>query len=48
MEPTTTNAEGLEAELIGLAPEAAFEDYPEDVPIRGFDPRRDVMENVLG
>jgi glutamate formiminotransferase len=41
-------AEPVEAELVGLAPAAAFEDYPEDVPIRGFDPRRDVMENVLG
>lgn len=38
----------VEAELVGLAPEAAFEDYPEDVPIKDFDPRRDVIENVLG
>jgi len=41
-------AKPVEAELIGLAPEAAFENYPEDVPIRDFDPRRDVIENVLG
>jgi hypothetical protein len=27
---------------------AAFEGYPEDVPIKGFDPRRDIIENVLG
>ncbi|HEY7121063.1 MAG TPA: hypothetical protein VH329_00760 [Solirubrobacterales bacterium] len=38
----------VEAELVGLAPEAAFEGYPDDVPIRGFDPRRDIIENVLG
>jgi glutamate formiminotransferase len=42
------DARPVEAELVGLAPEAAFEGYPEDVPIKGFDPRRDVMENVLG
>jgi glutamate formiminotransferase / 5-formyltetrahydrofolate cyclo-ligase len=38
----------VEAELIGLAPEAAFANYPDDVPIKGFDPRRDIIENVLG
>ncbi len=42
------DARPVEAELVGLAPEAAFEGYPEDVPIRGFDPRRDIIENVLG
>jgi glutamate formiminotransferase / 5-formyltetrahydrofolate cyclo-ligase len=41
-------AHPVEAELVGLAPEAAFEGYPDDVPIKGFDPRRDVIENVLG
>jgi len=41
-------ARPVEAELVGLAPEAAFEGYPDDVPIRGFDPGRDIMENVLG
>jgi glutamate formiminotransferase/glutamate formiminotransferase/formiminotetrahydrofolate cyclodeaminase len=38
----------VEAELVGLAPEAAFEGYPADVPIKDFDPRRDIIENVLG
>jgi glutamate formiminotransferase / 5-formyltetrahydrofolate cyclo-ligase len=38
----------VEAELVGLAPEAAFEGYPDDPPIRDFDPRRDIIENVLG
>jgi glutamate formiminotransferase/glutamate formiminotransferase/formiminotetrahydrofolate cyclodeaminase len=38
----------IEAELVGLVPEAAVEGYPEDPPIRNFDPMRDVIENVLG
>jgi glutamate formiminotransferase len=38
----------IEAELVGLVPEAAVQDYPEYCPIRDFDPRRDVIENVLG
>jgi glutamate formiminotransferase / 5-formyltetrahydrofolate cyclo-ligase len=41
-------ARPVEAELVGLAPAAAFEGYPDDPPIKDFDPRRDVMENVLG
>jgi glutamate formiminotransferase / 5-formyltetrahydrofolate cyclo-ligase len=41
-------ARPVEAELVGLAPEAALEDYPDDPPIKDFDPRRDVIENVLG
>jgi glutamate formiminotransferase / 5-formyltetrahydrofolate cyclo-ligase len=38
----------IEAELVGLVPEAAVEGYPDDPPIRNFDPMRDVIENVLG
>ncbi len=38
----------IEAELVGLVPEAAVEGYPDDPPIRNFDPKRDVIENVLG
>jgi glutamate formiminotransferase/glutamate formiminotransferase/formiminotetrahydrofolate cyclodeaminase len=41
-------ARPVEAELVGLAPEAAFEGYPDDPPIKDFDPERDVIENVLG
>lgn len=37
----------VEAELIGLIPEAAMEDYPEDVPIRDFDPTFHVIERRL-
>ena len=29
-------------------PEAALEGYPDEPPIRDFDPKRDVIENVLG
>ena len=34
----------VEAELIGLIPEAALAGYPEDVPIRDFDPAFHVIE----
>lgn len=37
-----------EAELVGLAPRAAFDGFPSDVPLRGFDSRRHVIENALG
>jgi glutamate formiminotransferase len=37
----------VEAELIGLIPEAALEDYPEDVPIRDFDPTFHIIERRL-
>jgi glutamate formiminotransferase/glutamate formiminotransferase/formiminotetrahydrofolate cyclodeaminase len=37
-----------EAELIGLAPRAAFEGFPEDVALRGFSPGRHLLENALG
>lgn len=37
----------VEAELIGLIPEAALEEYPEEVPIRDFDPAFHVIERRL-
>jgi glutamate formiminotransferase / 5-formyltetrahydrofolate cyclo-ligase len=40
-------ARPLEAELVGLAPAAALEGYPEDVPIRGFDPVQHLIERRL-
>jgi glutamate formiminotransferase len=40
-------ARPLEAELVGLIPQAALVDYPADVPMRGFDPRRHVIEARL-
>jgi glutamate formiminotransferase len=36
-----------EAELVGLAPAAALEGFPEDVPLRGFVPERHVVENAI-
>lgn len=40
-------ARPLEAELVGLIPRAALRGYPEDVPMRGFDPQRHVIERRL-
>ncbi len=40
-------ARPVEAELVGLIPAAALVDYPADVPIRGFDPERHVIERRL-
>jgi glutamate formiminotransferase len=37
----------VEAELIGLIPAAALAGYPDDVPIRGFDPERHTIERRL-
>ena len=36
-----------EAELVGLAPRAALEGFPDDVPLRGFSPERHVIEEAL-
>lgn len=36
------------AEIVGLAPGAAFDGFPEDVPIPGFDPGRHLIERALG
>jgi glutamate formiminotransferase / 5-formyltetrahydrofolate cyclo-ligase len=40
-------ARPLEAELVGLVPAAALAAYPPDVPMRGFDPDRHVIERRL-
>ncbi|HVY96930.1 MAG TPA: hypothetical protein VHA54_08225 [Solirubrobacterales bacterium] len=40
-------ARPLEAELVGLAPAGALAGFPADVPIRGFDPERCVIERRL-
>lgn len=37
----------VEAELIGLLPRAAVEGYPDDVPIRNFDPAFHLIENRI-
>lgn len=36
-----------EAELVGLAPRAAFDGFPDDVPLRNFDPERHLIEEAL-
>ena len=41
-------AELASAELVGLAPAAAFDGFPPDLPIPGFDPARHLIENALG
>jgi glutamate formiminotransferase / 5-formyltetrahydrofolate cyclo-ligase len=41
-------ARPVEAELVGLAPAVALEGYPDDPPIRDFDPEAHVIERVLG
>jgi glutamate formiminotransferase/glutamate formiminotransferase/formiminotetrahydrofolate cyclodeaminase len=35
------------AELVGLAPRAALERFPDDLPMLGFDPARHLIENAL-
>lgn len=40
-------ARPVEAELIGLIPAAALAGYPDDVPIRGFDPALQTVERRL-
>jgi glutamate formiminotransferase len=40
-------ARPVEAELVGLIPAAAVVDYPADVPIRGFDAQKHVIERRL-
>jgi glutamate formiminotransferase/glutamate formiminotransferase/formiminotetrahydrofolate cyclodeaminase len=42
-----SQADIAEAELVGLAPKAAFERFPEDVPLRGFSPERHLLEHAL-
>jgi len=47
VEAVRARAEVAEAELVGLAPEAAFAGFPADVPLRGFDPDRHLLEKAL-
>jgi glutamate formiminotransferase / 5-formyltetrahydrofolate cyclo-ligase len=47
VEHVRARAEVAEAELVGLAPRAAFEGFPADVPLRGFDPDRHILEDAL-
>ncbi len=47
VEEVRKDARVAEAELVGLAPAAAFEGFPEDLAIRDFDPGRKLIENAL-
>jgi glutamate formiminotransferase/glutamate formiminotransferase/formiminotetrahydrofolate cyclodeaminase len=38
----------VSAELVGLAPRAALDGFPVDLPMPGFDPARHLIENALG
>ncbi len=48
VEAVRRHAEVASAEIVGLAPRAALEGLPEDLPIPGFHPERQVIENALG
>ena len=47
VEAVRAEAEVVEAELVGLAPRAAFDGFPPDLPLRGFDPERHLIDNAL-
>jgi glutamate formiminotransferase len=47
IEAVRRHAGVLDAELVGLAPQAALAGFPEDVPLPGFDPARHTIENAL-
>lgn len=42
------HAEVRAAEIVGLAPRAALAGFPESIPLAGFDPARQVIEDALG
>jgi len=48
LEAVSAHAAVAGAELVGLAPAAAFEGFPQDLPMPGFDPARHLIENALG
>jgi glutamate formiminotransferase / 5-formyltetrahydrofolate cyclo-ligase len=47
VERVRARAPVAQGELIGLAPRAAFDGFPEDVPLRGFSPERHILEEAL-
>lgn len=48
VEAVRRHAEVTCGELVGLAPKAALEGFPEDVPLKGFDAGVHLIENALG
>jgi glutamate formiminotransferase / 5-formyltetrahydrofolate cyclo-ligase len=47
VEAVARHAGVASAELVGLAPRAAFDAFPADVALPGFDPARQLIENAL-
>ncbi len=47
LEAVRAHAQVASAELVGLAPTAAFEGFPRELPMPGFDPERHLIENAL-
>jgi hypothetical protein len=47
LEAVSRHASVSSAELVGLAPSAALEGFPDEVPLPGFDPARHLIENAL-
>lgn len=47
VEAVARHAPVASGELVGLAPSAALEGFPEHVPVPGFDPERHLLENAL-
>jgi glutamate formiminotransferase len=47
LDAVAAHAPVASAELVGLAPAAALAGFPQDVPILGFDPARQLIENAL-
>jgi len=48
LERVRAHAPVASAELVGLAPRAAFAGFPENVPMPGFDPAAHLIESALG
>lgn len=48
VEAVRAHAQVTAGELVALAREAAFADFPDDVALRGFDPDRQLIERALG
>jgi glutamate formiminotransferase / 5-formyltetrahydrofolate cyclo-ligase len=46
VEAVRAHAPVAAAELVGLAPAAAFDGFPDDVPIPGYDPARHLIERL--
>jgi glutamate formiminotransferase / 5-formyltetrahydrofolate cyclo-ligase len=46
VEAVRAHATVAAAELVGLAPAAAFDGFPDDVPIPGYDPARHLIERL--